>query len=322
MCTIMTATREVFDAHQADFLDQIYEDAEHNGHGFALVLAGERKDQVAVIRSLNIELIVAALTCSDWKRFWLHTRFATGQYRGLPGTHAFHARSEGVDWYVMHNGIIRHDEARQFNVDSEWIASMVRRYGVDAALFTTKANEAFANVFVVAPQAGQWYMLRSKTGSLYVSEDGQSYSTNKIEGVIEKVVPDSTWLVHEMKMADAPVVTRGSVYGNGSNYQTGSHGDHGKGRRGKSKGSDASATVVARTNEPAPPPVTTTTSTSDSGRATGRVNATLGYLANTSGRGNLGPDWIKTSRGVWVRQRGDVIYFNGTEPDVLKGRIS
>lgn len=318
----MTATREVFDAHQADFLDQIYEDAEHNGHGFALVLAGERKDQVAVLRSLNIELIVAALTASDWKRFWLHTRYATGAYRGLPGTHAFHARSEGVDWYVMHNGIIRHDEARQFNVDSEWIASMVRRYGVDAALFTTKANEPFANVFCIAPQAGQWYMLRSKTGSLYVSEDGESYSTNKIEGVIDRVVPDSTWLVHEMKMAEAPVITRGSVYGNGS-YSSGGHGDHYKGRSRKNKGSDApSATVVARQNEPAPPTLPPSPTSTGNDRATGRVNASLGFLASSSGRGNLGPDWIKTSRGVWVRQRGDVIYFNGVEPDVLKGRIS
>lgn len=311
MCTIVTANRETFDAHTSDFVDRIQDDAKYNGHGFSLILAGKRADEVSVMRALNVELVVAALLGSDWERFWFHSRYATGAVRGLSGCHAFQARHKGTDWYVMHNGVLRHDETKHFNVDSEWIASLINRYGVDSALSTISNNESFANCFVVAPAEGKWHMLRLISGSLYASGDGECYSTNKIEGVITETVPDNKWLVHTQKMELAPYITRGSVYGNGETYSRHDYGSRSEDTNPKRLPASDTTMKAGSTN-------TTNTTGHGSVRTIGTKQPndfTLGILANLDSSSQLGRNWIRTGRGVWVRQQGDVVYFNGREPD-------
>lgn len=305
MCTIITADRAAFDKNMADFIDRIQDDAKYNGHGFSLILAGKRADEVSVMRALNVELVISALIGSDWERFWFHSRHATGGTRGLSGCHAFHARHKGVDWYVMHNGVLRHPESNHFNVDSEWIASLITRYGPDAALHTVMKNESFANCFVVAPAEGKWYMLRVDTGSLNVSEDGQNYSTNKISGVIEKTVKEGTWLIHKHELAAAPTATRGSVYGNGHGTYGGSYtSDLPKALPTPTPG------VGASTNLGSTP--TTTSRRSPNDRLLGTL-ASLSTGTTLKGVGNK--EWVKTGRGVWIRQCNDVLFFSGVEPN-------
>lgn len=176
MCTIMTFDRKTFDENRDAIVKQLAEDVTRNNEGFSLILAGASNKEVSVLRSMTILPIVELICNSEWKRFWLHCRFATTTAVGINQTHAF----QGGEWHVMHNGYIQHPKAGQFKVDSELIPKVISDYGVGAAIGLLLHQESFANVFLVNLYTGTWYVVRCSTGSLYTDGKG-NYSTNKIE---------------------------------------------------------------------------------------------------------------------------------------------
>lgn len=281
MCTIITASRELFAQHSKDFIDQIYDDAKHNPHGLALVLMGKTSLEITVLRTLSADAVVSALNNDKtWQRFWFHSRYATSSFKGIPGCHGFHARHGEQDWYVLHNGIIQHQESRKFNVDSEWLASMISRYGVAAAVGAVRTGESFVNAFFVNPTTGKWVMLRAKSGSLY--QDGKgNFSTVKLKGIIEELVKDETYLEFKETVETAYYSTRGSVYGRDTSTNT------------------APATTPTTHRNPG------TTSIEERKK---RAEGMWSVLAS------IGPDWVQTAKGVWARKNGDVIEISGTKP--------
>lgn len=279
MCTIMSMDATKFRANQEAVLKQIRTDFQGNGHGSSLILQGATEKDTSLARSLNVEHLIAMLVATEgWQRFWFHNRYATTTFKGLTGAHGFHARHGDKDYYVMHNGTFRHKEAEQFNVDSEWLASLTRRYGPEAALGVINKNEYFANCFLICPTEGEWYMSRASSGGLYTDGTG-NFSTNQVLDITQ-VVPDRSLLKFNMTVARSY-----TTYNTGrSTYQGGGHSQTGNG----------SATPPATTTPPA-------TSSSYTGPLA------LGPNQLTEGK------WVKQGM-LWKRKAGDVIYVTGKTP--------
>lgn len=208
MCTILTFTKEKFRLHEDEILTQLTADAVGNDDGSSLILAGKYRTNITLLKTLDPEVIRNILVNEDsWQRAWVHNRMATTTFKGLMGAHGFHARSKGDDWYLMHNGRFSHKEAASFNVDSEWMMYLLERYGVQSAIKIVADNEYFANIFLVAPTEGKWYMMRTKSGALHTDGQG-NYSTNKIVGVMETSVPDGEIVEHKFEIGTKPFVSR------------------------------------------------------------------------------------------------------------------
>lgn len=170
MCTIMTFDYRTFKANSAAIELQIRDDAIFNNDGWALLIHG---DEPALIKTLSIELVMDVLSATEFKRFWLHSRYATTRSRGLVHTHGFSAG----DWLVFHNGILRNTESEKYPVDSQLIAARVQSLGALPGLESLQ-DELYLNAFTVNTNTGQWYVSRHVTNTLYT--DGNNYSTNEI----------------------------------------------------------------------------------------------------------------------------------------------
>lgn len=197
MCTIMTSTVEKFTEHETAFLGRIRADARTNDDGYSLLLVGEDQSKTQLSRSMDVESIIDILKVKRFKRFFLHSRMATTQYKGIDGCHGFIGAHDNKEWFVFHNGVFRHPHAAKHKVDSGWLASLVTQFGPTAALSVISNNESYANILLVSPQAELFHAMHQTSGTLY-KDDAGSYSTNKMDGVIELPVKDREWLYHKM----------------------------------------------------------------------------------------------------------------------------
>lgn len=285
MCTILSFDKPLFRKFEDEIVAQIVQDGKHNSDGSSLILIGKTKDKVVHLRTMNVEFITQFLTDNDdWERAWVHNRMATTQFRGLVGAHGFHGRFKGDDWYLMHNGQFRHQDARDFRVDSEWMMAILEAYGPKSALQVIAENETYANLFLVCPTEGKWTMLRASGGSLYTDGNG-NYSTSSIKDVIDKVVPINTSAEHKLDVGYK--VYDYSHQGQGRNWHDRrSHGAGTKGDEGKKE-----------------------TGSAQSGPTTGPTTstATTGEVTVTTKADKSGRNWRRSSAsGLWFHVDGEV----------------
>lgn len=213
MCTIITLTRDLFNKNPADVVDRIHSDALMNGDGFALLLIDAKDHDHTLVRSMNVEVILATLQSAAWDRMFFHARSATTVNIGLAQCHGFQSEN---GWIVMHNGIV--DNPRKFAVDSEHISHLIGQVGVKSALKYVQDNENFANIFLVNPDTGEFYVHRSTSGTLHRNEDGTAFSTKAFGDVQTTIEGGTFWhfkgyLVKKIKKY---VAASWSSYGGGS----------------------------------------------------------------------------------------------------------
>lgn len=190
MCTILTFDKEFYNKNKTVIRKRILTDAFSNGDGFAMLLMGESSEDTNMIRSMNVEVLLAVLEYQmqneACERAWIHCRFATTGFVGLNGCHGFAAQ----DYTVFHNGVLSRTEADGFSVDSELIAFDIESAGVEQAIRNLSEHDSYANVFIVNNQTGQYNVIRKTGGSLFTDGKG-NYSTNKFSS-INRTVPVNT----------------------------------------------------------------------------------------------------------------------------------
>jgi len=210
MCTLITVSREVFATHRAEIVSRIREDAIRNPHGFGILLMGHKQSETLMTHCMDVKHLIATLKIhTTWNRAWIHTRYATGSMVNIFGCHPFTTIGEGRTYsgmvnrhehmVVMHNGVLTNCDADNFLVDSMYIPHRTRMLGAKQSLRYLK-NENYANVFMINPLSGEWYVSRSVRGSLYMDRDGRNYSTNPVPGLIEDIVPENFQEKHRHKI--------------------------------------------------------------------------------------------------------------------------
>lgn len=186
MCTILTFDKLSYDTNPDVFLGRLLVDSYINSDGFSALVLGVDETQQHLIRSMNYESfekqLEAILDSVDWTRAWVHCRAATTGFVGINGCHGFAAER----FSVFHNGVLTSPGASFFAVDSELIAESLAYDGLDFTLTWLK-TEAFANVFIVDTETGEYAVSRSITGNLFTDGKG-NYSTNPIKGLIDNPV--------------------------------------------------------------------------------------------------------------------------------------
>lgn len=210
MCTILTIDREFFDVFKDSVLERITKDAVSNDDGFGLILLGKTKRGTIVTQSIDLETIKTLINNVPWERMFLHSRMSTTSTSGIFGCHNFSSVGEGKsqftakglriakeNWLVQHNGVLRDAESRKYMVDSMYIAEVINKQGLQAALTYINTKEDYANVFLVNPDNGRYFMSRSSTGSLHTDGYG-NYSTHPLE-IINQPVKDRTITEHHHK---------------------------------------------------------------------------------------------------------------------------
>jgi hypothetical protein len=186
MCTIMTVSRDVW---SDDIEEQIWRDASRNQDGWALLLT-DRLGASSLVRTMELQVALAALRTNRWQRMFLHARMATQGRSNVQNTHGWIT----TDVCVMHNGVLRSPEARGMPVDSMAINTWLERDGIDHALARLR-GEPFANVFLI-DLVGKFYVVsRSSVGYLYTDGFG-NYSTNPV-GDIALTVSDHSVDCHD-----------------------------------------------------------------------------------------------------------------------------
>jgi hypothetical protein len=196
MCTLLTIGAEQWSRAMEN---HIKDDAFHNPHGFALLLLNKHGART-ILRSMDIEPILALLRNSDWERMFLHSRWATQGSVRLDNTHGW--SDDGV--FYMHNGCLMSKDGDSYPVDSQAIGEWIRHGGVDRALQNLQM-EMFANVFMVDLDGGYYAVNRSMHGTLFTDGMG-NYATNPIGSISMDVVPgvEYWWYVEgdEAKLVD------------------------------------------------------------------------------------------------------------------------
>jgi hypothetical protein len=119
---------------------------------------------------MDIEMVYDTLKYTVWDRMFLHARAATGGSINALNTHGFRE----YPYLVMHNGFIS-AASHELEVDSEQIGKWIREDGVFSCL-TNLYRETYANVFLIDVEAGDYYIHRSKTNTLFTDGVG-SFST-------------------------------------------------------------------------------------------------------------------------------------------------
>ena len=187
MCTLLTLDRATWDADQPGWARRVLDDARANPDGLA-VLVAKASGEYSSLRTQDSAAAIGFLAASDWTRCWVHARYGTGGEPVLEHTHGFCSR--GV-WY-MHNGFIRQPPAATLPVDSMAIGKWIQ----DNEVYDRLAKEHYANVFLVAPHAGVWTMVRAGAGgSLYT--DGLGNFATVATGEVSQAVPPGTTLTFD-----------------------------------------------------------------------------------------------------------------------------
>jgi hypothetical protein len=187
----MTISKDLWKDQGQLLLDQLLLDARSNSDGYGLVLAGGHELDALVTKSKDIEPIERMLCFLEWERAWIHCRAATTKNETVGDCHPFVAYDSGKAYYIMHNGILSGYGADTWRVDSKLIADIINSYGVHAALAHLQEHQYFANVFIVCPESGEWFVSRSTGGLLHTDGLG-NYSTRSVGSISQAVKP------HEM----------------------------------------------------------------------------------------------------------------------------
>jgi hypothetical protein len=187
---LLTFTKEFFDANPTAVLATLTSDSHFNCDGFGIVTLGERDTDATVTKAKSLAGIETVLYYGEWKRCFIHCRASTTSNETVGDCHPFEAYDQdGKCWWVMHNGILSGYGSDNYRVDSQLIADIISRYGIQAALGHLWEHQSFANVMIVNPESGDWYVHRSTGGQLHTDGKG-NYSTH-ICGPITQAVKDS-----------------------------------------------------------------------------------------------------------------------------------
>lgn len=185
MCTIITADTTI---DKRSLITRLRHDASSNSDGFSMLMILKGGKPLAMT-SLDVEAIVSLIEVMDYERVFLHTRYATYGVSALQNCHGWNAGGT----YIFHNGAIRSKIAEKFEVDSMAIRYWLENYGLDETLEKLD-SEAFANVFLVDIDKGEYIVHRSTVGSLFTDNLG-NYSTGSFDG-IDIPVPVHTYEIH------------------------------------------------------------------------------------------------------------------------------
>ena len=214
MCTIMTFDKETFDLNKEAILAQVKKDGVGNGHGWNLIIAGKKEEDVIFFQCLELGWITSMLeSVTDFQRFWLHARYSTTGTKGLSGCHGFRSYT---GWFVQHNGILRSGRADKLPVDSMVISELLEFMSPNHVAQWLLAKETYANVFMINPTEGQYHVVRCDTGVLRTDSKG-NYSSQSIKDVCEQEVPKQFHSTHTFTV-ERPTVhsfSYGHGYGHG-----------------------------------------------------------------------------------------------------------
>lgn len=213
MCTIFSIDRFFFNNNKQNSLKRIEQDAARNDDGWAAVFLGEHANQTVLMQSLELSSVLAAIDSVPWTRMFLHSRMSTTSTGGIFGCHNFSTIGSGLQsnvtngyWVVQHNGILSDHRSRQYMVDSMFITQHIREHGPAETINYLLTKETYANVFMINPISGQYYVTRSVTNSLFTDGLG-NFSTNPV-GEIAKPVPQRSFTEHRHMFTRSQVSTR------------------------------------------------------------------------------------------------------------------
>lgn len=187
MCTLLTFTKEFFDKNPTAVLATLTSDSKFNCDGFGIVTMGERDTDATVTKAKSLAGIETVLYYGEWKRVWIHCRASTTTNETVGDCHPFEAYDQdGRCWWVMHNGILSGYGSDNYRVDSQLISDIISRYGIQAALGHLWEHQSFANVMIINPESGDWYVHRSTGGQLHTDGKG-NYSTHTCGPILQSV---------------------------------------------------------------------------------------------------------------------------------------
>lgn len=196
MCTILTISRHFFENNQEAFDHRTKMDASINRDGFAITMLGRSDKDVQTIQTMSYETAMNLIKNNkNWHRLFLHSRAATTSTKNVLTCHNFFSVGNGENnyrekWIVQHNGYVGQKPAREYLVDSMYIAEMLSAYGVDTTIQTLLKDEQYTNAFFINPATGEYRVVRCGTNTLYTDGNG-NYST-KIIGDVKIPVPAFT----------------------------------------------------------------------------------------------------------------------------------
>lgn len=188
MCTIITIDR---DSYTDNTVERIQLDARYNYDGWALATIKEG-EVTNIVHTMDLQMILDTLDTTEWERMFLHARAATGGSINALNTHAFRT----YPFLIMHNGFIGAAPVTM-EVDSEQIGTWIEERGVYGCLMALY-GESYANVFLLNVETGDYYVHRSRMGSLYTDGNG-NFSTNAVD---EMRIPVKTYSQHKFRMED------------------------------------------------------------------------------------------------------------------------
>ena len=209
MCTILTMPFALYDANKEAVKSRIRQDFARNSHGNALILGHKNKKKTVFFQSLDLEATIAMLDAFPWERMFLHLRYSTTTTQGLSGCHGFQTHT---GWFVMHNGVLRGEDCDRLPVDSMAIAECLKYQPPDSVVSWLVGHESFANVFLIKPEAGEFYVSRSSAGTLHWNEDATCWSSNAIPGVCEIPFPNGRYFKGSWEIEKPPVHVWPSYY--------------------------------------------------------------------------------------------------------------
>lgn len=177
MCTVITVDQSI---NKQSVIERIISDSMSNSDGFAMLMI-QLDGTPLFIQSMNTDPIIGLIEIMDYKRIFIHTRYATQGIAALHNTHGWNHNGT----YVFHNGSIRSKISERFSVDSEAIRYWLEFYGIDETIDKLH-DEPFANVFLVNTVDGNYIVHRSMTGSLFTDGNG-NYSTHAFDAITTPV---------------------------------------------------------------------------------------------------------------------------------------
>lgn len=183
MCTLMTLSKEFFDANRSAVNQRIRSDQFHNDDGSALILVDDKHVVLMNLASMDITPILMILNSRPWARMFLHQRMATGGSPIVGNCHGWATRDDGAV-HVMHNGILHTPDSVGCAVDSQAILTWLEQLKWKDALGKIE-DEWYANVFLIINGRGHT-IIRSETGSL-VTDGLGNFSTNYVTGLHHEV---------------------------------------------------------------------------------------------------------------------------------------
>jgi hypothetical protein len=182
MCTLMTFDKTFWAINRRAVLRQIKDDAKSNPHGWALLCRSPDGNDDVMVQTMTLDHVINTLDDffhSSGGRVWLHARFATGAYKGLPYCHGF---IDGKGNHIMHNGMIKSDQ----RLDSYDLIPLADLSGETILTRLVVHNEFYANIFIIGES--EYKVIRVEGGILHTDNKG-NYSSHSIATINNPVDP-------------------------------------------------------------------------------------------------------------------------------------